>query len=66
MLCLVFASHNGVSESEILDLFPELELPVLSFLLHHLNRLCITTLRCGLITFQHLQVIMLIDRINSR
>ncbi|XP_017262321.1 nephrocystin-3 [Kryptolebias marmoratus] len=55
MLCLVFASHNGVSESEILDFFPELELPVLSFLLHHLNRLCITTLRCGLISFQHLQ-----------
>ncbi|XP_013868832.1 nephrocystin-3 isoform X2 [Austrofundulus limnaeus] len=55
MLCLVFASHNGVSESEILDFFPELELPVLSFLLHRLNRLCITTLRCGLVTFQHLQ-----------
>lgn len=66
MLCLVFASHNGVSESEIMDFFPELELPVLFSLLHHLNRLCITTLRCGLITFQHLQVIMLLDPINSR
>lgn len=34
-----------------------MEWPVLSSLLHHLNRLCIVTLRCGLITFQHLQVI---------
>ncbi|XP_031160773.1 nephrocystin-3 isoform X1 [Sander lucioperca] len=55
ILCLVCASHNGVSESEVLDLFPELELPVLSSLLYHLNRLCIVTLRCGLIRFQHLQ-----------
>ncbi|KAM3593907.1 uncharacterized protein V6R79_025211 [Siganus canaliculatus] len=55
ILCLVCASHNGVSESEILDLFPEVELPVLSALLHRLNRLCIVTLRCGLIRFQHLQ-----------
>ncbi|KAK9527674.1 hypothetical protein VZT92_014214 [Zoarces viviparus] len=55
MLCLVCASHNGVSESEVLDLFPELELPVLSTLLYRLNRLCIVTLRCGLIRFQHLQ-----------
>ncbi len=52
------ASHNGVSESEVLDLFPEVELPVLTSLLHRLNRLCIVTLRCGLIRFQHLQVII--------
>lgn len=56
MLCLVCASHNGVSESEVLDLFPEMELPVLSSLLHRLTRLCVLTLRCGLIRFQHLQV----------
>ncbi|XP_043961229.1 nephrocystin-3 [Gambusia affinis] len=55
MLCLVFSSHNGVSESEALDLFPELEWAALSSLLYHLNRLCIVTLRCGLIRFQHLQ-----------
>uniref|UniRef100_A0A671VYV2 Nephrocystin-3 n=1 Tax=Sparus aurata TaxID=8175 RepID=A0A671VYV2_SPAAU len=55
ILCLVCASHNGVSESEVLDLLPEVELPVLSSLLHCLNRLCIVTLRCGLIRFQHLQ-----------
>ncbi|KAM9332313.1 nephrocystin-3 [Pholidichthys leucotaenia] len=55
ILCLVYTSHNGVSESEVLDLFPEVELPTLSSLLHRLNRLCIVTLRCGLIRFQHLQ-----------
>uniref|UniRef100_A0A669DTL9 Nephrocystin-3 n=1 Tax=Oreochromis niloticus TaxID=8128 RepID=A0A669DTL9_ORENI len=55
ILGLVCASHNGVSESEVLDLFPEVELPVLSSLLYLLNRLCIVTLRCGLIRFQHLQ-----------
>lgn len=61
ILCLVCASHNGVSESEVLDLLPEVELPVLSSLLHCLNRLCIVTLRCGLIRFQHLQVIKLME-----
>ncbi|KAF0028028.1 hypothetical protein F2P81_019115 [Scophthalmus maximus] len=55
ILCLVCASHNGVSESEVLDLFPELDLPVLSSMLYRLNRLCIVTLRCGLVRFQHLQ-----------
>uniref|UniRef100_A0A665X619 Nephrocystin-3 n=1 Tax=Echeneis naucrates TaxID=173247 RepID=A0A665X619_ECHNA len=50
LLCLVCASHNGVSESEVLDLFPELELPALSSMLYCLNRLCIVTLRCGLIS----------------
>lgn len=61
ILCLVCASHNGVSESEVLDLLPEVELPVLSSLLYRLNRLCIVTLRCGLIRFQHLQVIKLME-----
>lgn len=56
MLCLVCASHNGVSESEALDLLPDLELPLLLFLLERLSRLCVVTLRCGLIRFQHLQV----------
>lgn len=55
ILCLVSVCHNGVSESEALDLFPELRLPVLSSLLFQLKRLCILTLRCGLIRFQHLQ-----------
>ncbi|XP_061778263.1 nephrocystin-3 isoform X2 [Nerophis ophidion] len=56
ILCLVYSSHNGVSESELLDLFPEMEFAVLSSLLYRLSRLCIVTLRCGLIRFQHLQV----------
>lgn len=56
ILCLVCASHNGVSESEALDLLPDLELPLLLCLLERLGRLCVVTLRCGLIRFQHLQV----------
>ncbi|KAM7369842.1 hypothetical protein PAMP_011132 [Pampus punctatissimus] len=55
ILCVICASHNGVSESEVQDLFPEVELPFLSSLLYCLNRLCIVTLRCGLIRFHHLQ-----------
>ncbi|XP_011487280.1 nephrocystin-3 isoform X1 [Oryzias latipes] len=55
ILCLVLASHNGVSESELLDLFPELGFPLLSSLLHRLNQLCILTIRCGLLGFQHRQ-----------
>uniref|UniRef100_A0A8C8D4E1 Nephrocystin-3 n=1 Tax=Oncorhynchus tshawytscha TaxID=74940 RepID=A0A8C8D4E1_ONCTS len=55
MLCLVCASHNGVSESEVLAVFPDLGLPVLSSLLYTLQRLCIVGLGCGLIRFQHLQ-----------
>ncbi|XP_061522142.1 nephrocystin-3-like isoform X2 [Phycodurus eques] len=55
ILCLVYSSHNGVSESEVLDLFPELEFRVLASLLFRLSRLCVVTLHCGLIRFQHLQ-----------
>ncbi|KAL1006822.1 hypothetical protein UPYG_G00077600 [Umbra pygmaea] len=55
MLCLVSASHNGVSESEMLELFPDLCMPVLSSLLYSLQRLCIIDLCCGLVRFQHLQ-----------
>uniref|UniRef100_A0A673WIH5 Nephrocystin-3 n=1 Tax=Salmo trutta TaxID=8032 RepID=A0A673WIH5_SALTR len=50
MLCLVCASHNGVSESEVLAVFPDLGLPVLSSLLYTLQRLCIVGLGCGLIS----------------
>lgn len=56
VLCLICASHNGVSESEVLDLFPEMESPFLTSLLHRLTRVYVVTLRCGLIRFQHLQV----------
>uniref|UniRef100_A0A3P8XIV7 Nephrocystin-3 n=1 Tax=Esox lucius TaxID=8010 RepID=A0A3P8XIV7_ESOLU len=51
MLCLVCASHNGVSESEVLELFPDLGMPVLSSILYSLQRLCIVELGCGLIRF---------------
>ena len=56
MLCLVWASRNGVSESEILELIPDLEFPVLSSVLHQLSKLRILTLVGGLIRFHHLQV----------
>lgn len=56
VLCLICASHNGVSESEVLDLFPEMEPPLLSTLLHRLTRVCVVALRCGIIRFQHLEV----------
>uniref|UniRef100_A0AAR2J234 Nephrocystin-3 n=1 Tax=Pygocentrus nattereri TaxID=42514 RepID=A0AAR2J234_PYGNA len=55
LLCLVCASHNGISESEVLEIFSELSFPALSSLLHSLRRLLIVTFGCGLIRFQHLQ-----------
>uniref|UniRef100_A0AAR2JF62 Nephrocystin-3 n=1 Tax=Pygocentrus nattereri TaxID=42514 RepID=A0AAR2JF62_PYGNA len=57
LLCLVCASHNGISESEVLEIFSELSFPALSSLLHSLRRLLIVTFGCGLIRFQHLQVL---------
>ena len=56
MLCLVCASHNGVSESEVLDVFPDLRMAALSSLLRRLQGLCVLSLSCGLLRFQHLQV----------
>ncbi|KAJ8376758.1 hypothetical protein SKAU_G00073380 [Synaphobranchus kaupii] len=55
MLCLVCVSHNGVSESEVMELFPDLSWPILASLLYKLQSLCVVTLGCGLIKFQHLQ-----------
>ncbi|KAI4880368.1 hypothetical protein NFI96_013983 [Prochilodus magdalenae] len=55
LLCLVCTSHNGVSESEVLEMYPELSFPALSSLLCSLHRLRIITFSCGLIRFQHLQ-----------
>uniref|UniRef100_A0A672PFR0 Nephrocystin-3 n=1 Tax=Sinocyclocheilus grahami TaxID=75366 RepID=A0A672PFR0_SINGR len=55
LLCLVCASHNGISESEALELFPDLSFPALTSLLHNLERLLIITYTCGLIRFQHPQ-----------
>jgi len=58
LLCLVCASHNGISESEALELFPDLSFPALTSLLYNLERLLIITYACGLIRFQHPQVCM--------
>ncbi|MBN3315241.1 NPHP3 protein, partial [Atractosteus spatula] len=55
MVCLVSMSHNGVSESEMLDMFPDLTFPVSTCLLHKLQNLCFVTFGCGLIKFQHFQ-----------
>ncbi|XP_022522676.1 nephrocystin-3 [Astyanax mexicanus] len=55
LLCLISGSHNGVSETEVLEMFPELSFPALSSLLYSLNRLLILTFGCGLVRFQHLQ-----------
>ncbi|KAL2085959.1 hypothetical protein ACEWY4_019279 [Coilia grayii] len=55
LLCLLYASHNGISESELLELLPELAFPTLSSLLFQLEYLLILTLRCGIIHFRHLQ-----------
>uniref|UniRef100_A0A8C1BP26 Nephrocystin-3 n=1 Tax=Cyprinus carpio carpio TaxID=630221 RepID=A0A8C1BP26_CYPCA len=49
LLCLVCASRNGISESEALELFPDLSFPALTSLLHNLERLLIITYACGLI-----------------
>uniref|UniRef100_A0A8C9SUW4 Nephrocystin-3 n=1 Tax=Scleropages formosus TaxID=113540 RepID=A0A8C9SUW4_SCLFO len=56
VVCLICVSHNGVSESELLELFPDLAWPVLTSLLHRLQRLRIVAFGCGLLKFQHLQV----------
>ncbi|XP_060726907.1 nephrocystin-3 isoform X3 [Tachysurus vachellii] len=55
LLCLLCASHNGVSESEVLDIFPELHFPALSCLLYNLQRLLMINFSCGLVRFQHPQ-----------
>ncbi|XP_028345556.1 nephrocystin-3 isoform X7 [Physeter macrocephalus] len=55
ILCLVNVSHNGVSESELMDLYPELSWAVLTSLIHSLHKMCLLTYGCGLLKFQHLQ-----------
>ncbi|XP_056594291.1 nephrocystin-3 isoform X2 [Triplophysa dalaica] len=55
LLCLLCASHNGVSESEALELFTDLCFPALTSMLCSLQSLLIITYACGLIRFQHPQ-----------
>nr|XP_021386918.1 nephrocystin-3 [Lonchura striata domestica] len=55
ILCVIGVSHNGVSESELMELYPELTSAVLASLLHSLHKMCLLTYGCGLLKFQHLQ-----------
>uniref|UniRef100_A0A8D0H9M5 Nephrocystin-3 n=1 Tax=Sphenodon punctatus TaxID=8508 RepID=A0A8D0H9M5_SPHPU len=55
ILCLISVSRNGVSESELMELYPELSCAVLVSLVHRLHKMCLLTYSCGLLTFQHLQ-----------
>ncbi|XP_027441694.1 nephrocystin-3 isoform X3 [Zalophus californianus] len=55
ILCLINVSHNGVSESELMELYPELSWAVLTSLVHSLHKMCLLTYGCGLLKFQHLQ-----------
>ncbi|XP_062070624.1 nephrocystin-3 isoform X2 [Lepus europaeus] len=55
ILCLVNVSHNGVSESELMELYPELSWAVLTSLIHSLYKMCLITYGCGLLRFQNLQ-----------
>ncbi|XP_058150944.1 nephrocystin-3 [Dasypus novemcinctus] len=55
ILCLVNISHNGVSESELMELYPETSCAALTSLLHSLHKMRLLTYGCGLLKFQHLQ-----------
>ncbi|XP_032725577.1 nephrocystin-3 isoform X2 [Lontra canadensis] len=55
ILCLINVSHNGVSESELMELHPELSWALLTSLIHSLHKMCLLTYGCGLLKFQHLQ-----------
>lgn len=55
ILCLINVSHNGVSESELMELYPEMSWAVLTSLIHSLHKMCLLTYGCGLLKFQHLQ-----------
>lgn len=45
-----------MSESELMELYPELSSAVLASLVHSLHKMCMLTYGCGLLKFQHLQV----------
>ncbi|CAO2633778.1 Nphp3 [Lemmus lemmus] len=55
VLCLINVSHNGVSESELMDLYPEMSWASLTSIVHSLHKMCLLTYSCGLLRFQHLQ-----------
>ncbi|NXF86773.1 NPHP3 protein, partial [Eubucco bourcierii] len=55
ILCVIGVSHNGVSEAELLELYPELSSAVLASFIYSLHKMCLLTYGCGLLKFQHLQ-----------
>uniref|UniRef100_A0A452HPL1 Nephrocystin-3 n=1 Tax=Gopherus agassizii TaxID=38772 RepID=A0A452HPL1_9SAUR len=55
VLCVISVSHNGVSESELMELYPELSCVTLASLVHSLHKMRMLTYGCGLLKFQHLQ-----------
>nr|XP_020660225.1 nephrocystin-3 [Pogona vitticeps] len=55
ILCLISVSHNGISESELMELCPGLSWELLSSLVYTLHKMCFLTYGCGLLKFQHLQ-----------
>ncbi|XP_075820927.1 nephrocystin-3 isoform X1 [Microtus pennsylvanicus] len=55
ILCLINVSHNGVSESELMELYPEMSWASLTSIVHSLHKMCLLTYSCGLLRFQHLQ-----------
>ncbi|XP_039192109.1 nephrocystin-3 isoform X2 [Crotalus tigris] len=55
ILCLISVSHNGISESELMELCPELSWEMLASLIYSMHKMYILTYRCGLLRFQHLQ-----------
>ncbi|XP_031202078.1 nephrocystin-3 isoform X4 [Mastomys coucha] len=55
ILCLINVSHNGVNESELMELYPEMSWASLTSILHSLHKMHLLTYSCGLLRFQHLQ-----------
>ncbi|KAM3820765.1 nephrocystin-3 [Vipera latastei] len=55
ILCLISVSYNGISESELMELCPELSWEMLASLVYSMHKMYILTYRCGLLRFQHLQ-----------
>ncbi|XP_060036243.1 nephrocystin-3 isoform X2 [Erinaceus europaeus] len=55
ILCLVNVSHNGVGESELTELYPQVSWPVLTSVVHSLLRMGLLAYGCGLLKFQHFQ-----------
>ena len=54
-----------MSESELMELYPELSWAVLTSLIHSLHKMCLLTYGCGLLKFQHLQVNVILIRFFS-